>query len=275
MGNMSIDTPPDAGKGVEWLARMGYVAKGVVYMIVGVLAAMTALGVGGATTGTKGAVSRIEHQPFGQALVGLMALGLVGYVLWRFMQAVMDSEHKGKDAGGLIQRAGFAISGISYGLLALYTIHLLLGSMAVGSGSSGSESSLTAEPMSHRGGIWVVGAVGAIIVGTGVAEFMRAYREKFKEQWRTSQMSWAQEVWATRTSKWGLGARGVVFAIIGGFLTTAAWHTDPSETTGLEGALDKLADQSYGSWLLGVVALGLVCYGLYCFLNARYRWISI
>ncbi|HKF93470.1 MAG TPA: DUF1206 domain-containing protein, partial [Gammaproteobacteria bacterium] len=89
MGTMSIDTPPDAGKGVEWLARMGYVAKGVVYMIVGVLAAMTALGVGGATTGTIGAVSRIEHQPFGQALVGLMALGLVGYVLWRFTQAVM------------------------------------------------------------------------------------------------------------------------------------------------------------------------------------------
>jgi hypothetical protein len=227
-------TLPSTSKGLEWLARMGYVAKGVVYATVGVLAAMTALGVGGDTTGTEGAVSRIGRQPFGLVLIGLIAAGLLGYVVWRFTQAIKDPEHKGKDASGLIQRAGYVISGLIYGALALYTVSLLLGTLGTG-GSSVSGSSLTAELMSYQGGIWAVAAVGAIIMGVGIAQFVRAYREKFKERWNVSQMSQAQEAWASRASRWGLGARGLVFGVIGGFLITAAWHADPSEAKGLEG----------------------------------------
>jgi hypothetical protein len=268
-------TPPSTSKGLEWLARMGYVAKGVVYATVGVLAAMTALGVGGGTTGTEGAVSRIGRQPFGLVLIGLIAAGLLGYVVWRFTQAIKDPEHKGNDASGLIQRAGYVISGLIYGALALYTISLLLGTLSAVGGSSVSGGSLTAELMSYQGGIWAVATVGAIITGVGIAQFVRAYREKFKERWNVSQMSQAQEEWASRASKWGLGARGLVFCIIGGLLIAAAWHADPSQARGLEGALDELARQTYGPWLLGVVGIGLACYGLYCFLNARYRWINV
>lgn len=272
MTAVSGDSSRYAGKGVEWLARMGYAAKGVVYAIVGVLAAQAAFGSGGETTGTKGAVSHIGSQPFGQVLLALVALGLIGHVIWRFTQAIKDPEQKGAGAGGLLQRAGFMISGWIYGLLALYTISLLLGFFGDGKGSGSSD--LTAKLMSYQGGIWAVAIIGAIVVGVGATQFIRAYREKFKQRWKTSQMSREQEQWATRVSKWGLGARGVVFCIIGGFLIIAAWQSDPSEAKGLAGALDALAGQSYGPWLLGVVALGLICYGLYCLANARYRWIS-
>lgn len=272
MSNISSQNARHASKGVEWLARLGYSAKGLVYVIVGVLAAMAAFGGGGRTTGTKGAISKIDSEPFGQILLAIMALGLLGYVVWRLVQAFKDPEHIGSGAGALIKRAAFVISGLIYGTLAVYTVSLLIGSSSGGGGSS--KDSMTARLMSHPGGIWAVAAIGAIIIGVGVAQFLRAYKKKFQKAWSTGHMRPAELTWATRIARFGLSARGVVFLMTGGFLVIAAWQTNPSKATGLNGALDTLASQSYGQWLLGIMALGLICYGLYCFINAVYRRIN-
>ncbi len=263
-----------AGDKVETLARFGYATKGVVYVIVGVLAVMTAVGAGGSTEGSKGAIETIAQQPFGRILVALTALGLIGYVIWRFVQAFKDPEGKGSDAKGIIARIGYAVSGVTYAGLAF-----LAGRMAISGGSSGgsgdsSKQELTAKLMSQPFGLWLVGAVGAIVIGVGIYHFYRAYKAKFMERYKSGEMSATERRWAKRIGQFGLSARGVTFSIIGGFFIIAALQADPSQAKGLSGALDTLARQPYGPWLLGIVALGLVAYGVYCFSQARYRRIA-
>lgn len=272
MNETTQEAADAAGKGVEWLARFGYAAKGVVYAIVGVLAAMVAFGMGGQTTGTKGAVSQIGSETHGQVMLLAVAVGLFGYVVWRFAQAIKDPEHEGTGFKGLIKRASFFVSGLIYGSLAIYTISLLLG--AGGGGGGNSKESMTARLMSYEGGVWAVGIIGALIVLMGVMQFVRAFKEKYKQKWSLASMGATQTRWASRIAKWGLSARGLVFFIIGGFVIVAALQTDPSKATGLNGALDTLAQQSFGLVLLGVVGLGLLCYGIYCWVNALYRRIN-
>ncbi|MDA3920281.1 MAG: DUF1206 domain-containing protein [Salinisphaera sp.] len=271
MSQISSQQAQNASKGVEWLARMGYSAKGLVYVVVGGLATMAALGGGGGqTTGTKGAVAKIGSEPFGQVLLVIMAIGLAGYVAWQLVQAIKDPEHMGHGGGALIKRGAFLISAVIYATLAVYAVSLLVGS----GGGGSSKDSMTAKLMSHPGGVWAVAAIGIIIIGVGISQFMRAYKKKFQKAWSTSHMRPFELTWATRIARFGLGARGVVFLITGGFLVIAAWQTNPNKATGLDGALDTLARQSYGQWLLGVMALGLICYGLFCFINAVYRQID-
>ncbi|MES1924874.1 DUF1206 domain-containing protein [Salinisphaera sp. T31B1] len=259
-------------KGVEWLARFGYAAKGVVYVVIGVLAAMSAFHIGGRTTSTHGAMSTIGSQPFGQILLIVMAAGLIGYVIWRFVQAIKDPEHRGRSPGGLLKRVGLLGSGVIYASLAVYTIRLLIGSHSSGGGST--KQSMTARLMSHEGGVWLVAAIGALIVGIAIMQFVRAYKRGFEKRWSVATMGPTQRRWAGHIAQWGLSARGVVFLIMGAFLLLGAWQTDPDEATGLDGALNALSGESYGLVLLGVVALGLICYGLYCWVNAIHRRID-
>jgi hypothetical protein len=255
------------------MARCGYATKGVVYVIVGVLAVMTAIGAGGATKDSSGAIETIAQQPFGRILVGLTALGLIGYVIWRFMQAIMDPEHKGSDSKGIAARIGYAVSGIAYASLAFLAARIALNGGGGGGGDS-SKQALTAKLMSQPFGIWLVGIVGVIVIGVGVFHFYQAYKAKFMEDYKAGEMSATERRWAKRIGRFGLSARGVTFAMIGSFFIIAAVQADPSEAKGLAGALDTLARQPYGPWLLGIVSLGLVAYGVYCFSQARYRHLS-
>jgi hypothetical protein len=118
-----------------------------------------------------------------------------------------------------------------------------------------------------------VGLAGLIVIGVGLYQFARAIKGSFTRHWRGGEMSIAERTWARRAGYAGLTARGVVFSIIGWFLIRAALEAQPGEARGLAGALAELASQPYGPWLLGLVAFGLVCYGAYCFVQARYRHI--
>lgn len=255
---------------VEKLARLGYAAKGIVYAIVGVLAVQAAFGTGGKTTDTKGALGAIAAQPFGKFLLALVTLGLIGYVLWRFVEAVKDPEHKGGDAKGLASRLGSAMSGLIYAGLALSAIRLITGS---GSGDSSTTSTQdwTARLLSQPFGQWLVGAVGAFTIGLGFYQLYKAYKAKFRKEMKLQEMSATEETWATRIGRLGEAARGIVFTIIGFFLIQAARQSDASEAQGLDGALQALAQQPYGPWLLGIVAIGLVAYGIHMGVQARYR----
>lgn len=255
---------------IERLARFGFAAKGIVYAIVGVLAAQSAFTTGGKTTDAQGALQSVIAQPFGKVLLSLIAIGLVGYVLWRWVEAIVDPENKGTDAKGIFQRLGYGLNGLVYAGLALSAVQLLLGSSS-GDSSTDSAQDWTARLLSQPFGQWLVGTIGSMIIGLGFYEFYEAYSAKFREKLKLDEMSDTEKTWATRLGRLGLVARGIVFVLIGVFLIQAARQSDPNQARGLDGTLQVLAQQPYGPWILALVAIGLVAYGIHMGVQARYR----
>ncbi|GAB4460565.1 MAG: DUF1206 domain-containing protein [Armatimonadaceae bacterium] len=259
---------------VERLARLGYSARGIVYITIGWLAILAAMGRGGETTGSGGALQTIAQQPLGTFLLIVIAVGLVGYAIWRLVQGVSDPEHEGTDAEGIAKRIGYVGSGLAYGGLALTAIGILRGTSNGGSQDSSAENA-TQTLMAQPFGQWLVGIAGGVVITVGLIALYIAYKEKFRDRLKLEEMSSTEVTWATRAGKMGYAARGIVYGIIGIFLINAALQADPNEARGLDGALQTLAQQPYGPWLLGIVALGLVAFGVYSFVEARYRLIRV
>lgn len=258
------------------LARFGYAAKGVVYLIVGLLAAMAAFGMGGRTTDSRGALEEILSQPYGKFLLGAVAVGLFGYAAWRLVQAFKDTENKGSDLKGLAVRIGYAVIGLAYIALAFSAVRMILGTGG-SSGNSGGEPSQewTAWLLAQPFGQLLVGAIGLGVIAFAAFQIYKAYAAKFRENLLTEEMSAQTQSVALRSGQFGLSARGVVFAIIGFFLILAALHSNPGEVRGLSGAMRALERQTFAPWLFGVVALGLAAYGFYMLVQARYRRIIV
>lgn len=257
---------------IERLARFGYAAKGIVYIIIGVLAFMAAVDWGGRVTGTEGAFRTIASQPFGKVMLFFVAIGLLGYVLWRFVEAIKDPEHQDSGAGAIARRITYAVSGIIYGALALSALKIVF-SNSSGSSSGGSQQQ-TATLLSQPFGRWLVAAVGVASIAYGFYCFYRSYSTKFRRKLKLAEMDIKTEKWATRIGRFGLAAKGVVAVIVGYFFIQAARTYDASQAGTTEGALQALQRQPYGAWLMGIVALGLVAYGLHLEVQARYRRIS-
>jgi hypothetical protein len=200
-----------------------------------------------------------------------MGFGLIGYALWRFVQAGIDPENKGSDAKGIMKRIGYAVSGLIHCGLAFTAFQIALGS----AGSGSSEQNWTAKLLSQPLGQWLVGIVGLVVIGAGLYSCYQAYSAKFREKLNTAQMSHSEDTWVTRAGRLGLAARGLVLAIVGWFFIRAAQQADPGQSGGLERVLDMLANQLYGRWLLGAIAAGLIAYGIYALAEARYRRIYL
>lgn len=258
----------------ERLARLGFAAKGAVYFVIGLLAAQAAFGAGGKTTDTQGALQTIVTQPFGKFLLAIVAIGMIGYVLWRIVQTVFDPEHAGEELNGkrIAQRLGYAFSAVAYTGLAFTAIKLILGT---GGGNNGdSTQDWTARLLAQPLGQWLVGLAGVIAIGVGISYLYQAYTAKFQRHFKQHQMSPSEQTWAKRAGQFGIAARGIVFGIIGIFLILAAIRSDASQARGLGGALAALAQQPFGPWLLGLVALGFIAYSIYSLIEARYRQIA-
>lgn len=247
---------------LQTLARLGYAAKGVVYLVTGGLAAQ-----GVASAGSQGALGEIAQQPFGKVLLGVVALGLAAYALWRFVQGFADTGNEGGDAKGVGKRIGYLGSGLAYAALTIAAVQILLGSGGGGDGAQDWTAKLLQAPF----GRFLVGAIGAGIVLGGLYQLYQAVSAKFTEEFATGQMSSAEQTWARRVGRVGYAARSVVYFIIGWFLLRAALTFDASEAGGLGKALNTLQSQPYGPWLLAVTGVGLAAYGVYCFVLARYR----
>jgi Domain of Unknown Function (DUF1206) len=274
-------TREDAERGrgwYSWVARIGLVAKGVSYGIVGVLAVMLALGEGGKATSRGGALATIADEPFGKVLLILLAFGFAAYALWRFVQAFAEREDDEDEAKGQAKkwgkRAGYVGRGLIYAALTFTTVQLLTNS---GGGESQNQQAkeTTSTAFDLPGGRWLVGLAGLAILGAGLWNVYRAFTTKFEDKWRAEQMSEAERTWGRRVGVAGHVARGIVFGLIGVFIVKAAVEYDPDEAIGLDGALQKLANTAYGPYLLGATAAGLICYALYCFVDARYRDVSV
>jgi hypothetical protein len=256
---------------MERLARFGYAAKGLVYIVIGVLATMADFGWGGNLTDTRGAMQTIEMQPFGKVVLGVVAAGLAAYVLWRWVQAVADADRKGDDAKGLAIRTGYFFSGLIYAGLAFSAVRIIVD--ASGDDRRNTPREWTALLMAWPLGYVLVGLVGLGVVGYGLYQIYKGYKAKFRKRLKLHEMS-RQEKWAIWSGRIGYPARGVVFCIVGSFLIRAAWYFDPSVAQGLDGVLRSLPRQAFGSILLGVVSVGLIAYGLFALVEARYRRIA-
>ena len=270
---MTIAMPTDTGSWIERLARAGFAAKGVVYLLIGTLALLAAAGAGGETTDTRGALGVLLRQPLGRVLLALLAVGLAGYALWRALTAFADPEGAGRRGWKRVMvRVGYAVSAFAHGALAWEAARL-----ALALGSSGGDDAArdrTADLMAAPLGPWLVGAVALGLAGYGLAQVRRGLRGDIDRHLALGRLGSDEQRLVVRTARTGLVARGVVFLIISGFLAKAALEHDPSEAGGLREALQVLREQPYAPFLLGGVALGLAAYGAFQLVRARYRIIA-
>lgn len=256
------------------LARSGYAARGIVYVIVGFFALLAAFGRGQAE-GTKGALRSILEQPFGAVLLGLMTLGLLFYALWRFVQAIRDVDRHGTDAKGIGVRLGLLGSGVAYLLLAVFAAGLILPTWfggGGGGGSGGAGDGMIAAVTGSPAGPWVVRAVGLITLVVGVAHIVKAVKAKF-EKWLQASPQTMNRL--RPICRIGLIARGAVFLIIGGLILAGGVIYDPNQAPTLEDALETVQSWPFGPWLLGFMAVGLFAFGLYSLIEARWRRIDV
>jgi hypothetical protein len=258
----------DAHPWIEPLARAGYSAKALLYATIGFLAAGAALGMGGSTTDTRGAMTAVLKAPFGPILLLLVAIGLMGYGLWRVVEAITDPGRRGRDARAIILRASFAARGIVHAALAITGIRLAAGWYGEGEKRKHVEE-WTARLLELPAGGWIVWSVAAAIGGYGAYQLYRAFAAKLSGQLDVGRLSSEVGRWVIGVSRFGIGARGVVFVAIAILLSRAAAQHDPSEAGGIADSLRSLA--ALGRWPLAAIGLGLIAYGSYELLNARYR----
>jgi len=265
-GNKAMNNLPETDKWVENFARFGYAAKGAIYILIGVLAAMAAFGGGGQTTGTKGIFQVILQQPFGKVLLGLVALGFLGYAVWRFIQAIKDAENKGTDTKGMLIRTGYIASGLIYAFFSYSAIKMIVGS---GSGGSGKKT-VIAKMLQMPAGEWLVGILALAAVAKGVYQIYKGYSDKFGQEVRDGHVK--REIKSTymKLGKIGYIARGVVFCIVGYFLFQAALSSNASQAGGTGEAFSFLSATG-GPWLMGIIAIGLAGYGAFQVVKAKYK----
>jgi hypothetical protein len=251
----------------EALARTGFVARGVIYATIGLLAIQVAIHSSNEKTNQRGAMQTIEKQPFGHWLLIAVAIGLGGYALWRFVQATYG---RGPEGGGDSSASGRIValsSGVCYTAMCALAVAVVLGS----SSSSGNAHSSTAGVLDWPGGQWIVGAAGAVFIAVALYQGYKGISRKFLEEDKTEKMGPTARRWMTVIGVVGHLARMVAFGLIGIFIVKAAIDYAPKKAVGLDGALAKLAHQTYGTALLFLVAAGLVAFGLYSIADARYR----
>lgn len=253
------------------LARLGYATKGVIYLIIGALAAELAIGHGGSASDQYGALHAIYDQPFGKVLLVIVAIGLLGFALRCFVQALFDTERKGHDAKGIIGRIGYALVGISYGALAFGAYRLVTGVEDEGQSSTTAAQEWTALLLKQPFGVALVILVGLVVIAVALYLFYKAYSAKFRFRLNLVTVHDTVRKLVIYFGRFGYAALGVVFSIIGIFLIVAALQHDPHQAEGLDSALKTLAHQPFGSVLLSIVALGLIAYGIFSLVEACYR----
>lgn len=256
---------------VVLLARLGYAVRGIVYLIIGGLAIKLVIGAGGTATDQHGALQTISHEPFGKFLLIIVAIGLVGYALWKFIEALFDPDRVGTKAKGIASRVANAAVGVAYASLALGAFSIVTGSGNGGKSSNASTQDWTARLLHYPFGVVLVVIVGLIVLAVAAALFYRGYAADFRKRLNLSSLSPQWRNWAILSGRLGYAALGVVYGIVGIFLIVAAVHHNASQAKGLSGALLVLMQQPFGPFLLAVVALGLIAYGVYSFVEARYR----
>jgi Domain of Unknown Function (DUF1206) len=250
----------------EGLSRAGFVARGLIYGIIGILALKLALGHGGKLTNQQGAMHTVANQPFGKLLLVLVAVGLGGYALWRLVRAAIGHGPEGRDDA--FDRVAALASGIVYAALCVLAVEILLGARG---GSTTTPKKATAGVLGWSHGTWIVGIAGGVMIGVALYQGYRGITKKFLDDSKTGEMGPHVEVAIGWLGTVGHLARMIVFGLVGIFLIKAAVDFNARAAVGLDGALAKIIHRPYGPFALGLVAVGLVAFALYSLTDARYR----
>ena len=245
---------------------MGLAARGVLYILIGWIAILVAIGHSSQRADQQGALQMLAGQPYGLVSLWLMGIGFVGYALWRLSEAAFGVTGEGNGVG---PRLISLVRAVIYAFFAYLTFKIISG---VGSGSqTGKQQDLTATVMHHPAGQWLVGVVGLIIVIAGLVLVAQGIGRKFLKYLRLSEMSPRTRRVVEPLGIIGTAARGAVFAVAGILVIDAAVTYQPSKAGGIDKALLTLRNQPFGEFLLLLAALGLVIFGVYGLCEARWR----
>jgi len=260
-----------ANPALELLERLGYVVRGALYAVMGLLALRVVLSVaGGQTTDLTGSLVFLIGNPLGKLVLIVTAVGLAAYSLWGFTRAIYDPLHRGSDASGYMARLGFVTSALSYAAIVVFALQLLAGSGA--SAADGTQKTVAAVLTHPVGGPLTI-LIGLVVIGVALGQFLEAIRATFAQDLKGAEMSARTRANVVKLGRFGMFARGVIFLIIGWFVVQAGIHHDPAQAQGFGGAFVFLLAQPFGRILLGIVALGLVALGLHSFACAR--WVRL
>jgi hypothetical protein len=251
-----------------WLARAGLAARGVMYVLIGILALEIAFGQRGHHADRSGAVRLAAHTPFGQVALWLLVAGFAGMAVWRLSEAAYGAA--GPDGSKASTRLAALARAVFYGFVTYTILEYALG---IGAPQSSNRQSrdLTTHAMKLPGGRIIVGLVGLAFVVAAARLAYQAYKKKFRRKLDLSSMSSTTYRVVERLGQIGGIARGAVFATVGAFLIVAAIQFQPHKAKGIDSALRTLAHTPFGPWLLVLIAAGLVTFGLYSFCEARWR----
>ena len=250
---------------IDHAARFGLIAYGLVHLVVGWLAVTLALGDRQGSASGSGAVRELAQQPFGEVLVWLVAIGMVLLVVWQLLEAAAG--HRGlPDAKRLRERLGSAGKTVVYGYIAVSGFTIATGAGSAGGGTD----SMTAKVMDLPGGQLLVGLVGAAIIGIGGYLVWKGLTEKFCEDLTAEGQAGDTGTAFVWLGKVGYVAKGVALGVVGALFGYAAVTHDPKRSGGLDQALQEVLDQPFGPVLLAAIAVGIGCFGLFCFAHARH-----
>ena len=272
--NMSDVTSSFSRSKDDWFekfARFGLVSKGIVYCLMGILSVLAAFGLSQEKGDKTEAFKVVYGQPFGQVILVVIALGLFGYVMLRFFQAFKDIDNKGKDMKGVFDRIAYTLSAFLYLGIAVYALKLVFGNGG-GGGDGDSRQFVVSKVLEYPGGQYVVGIAALIGIGMGLYQIFRGVTGKFMKRVNLIRSNMKDAFKAAGTL--GYIARGIVLVIIGYFLLHAATRSNPQEAQGTGEAFDFLQNQ-FGSVMMALVALGLIGYGVFTFVRARYQKIDL
>ncbi|MFI9244775.1 DUF1206 domain-containing protein [Streptomyces sp. NPDC053086] len=253
-------------------ARSGFAARGLIYVLVGVIALQIAFGGagGGHQADRGGALGELAGRPFGSVMLWIVGIALAGMALWRLSEAVVGGA--GPDGTKLSRRAAALFRFVFYCFVSYSVLSYAAGDRGSGSGASDRQTDdVTARVLDWPGGQWLVGAAGVGVVIAGLWISVRAVQKKFREDLRNGAMSARTRRVVDFVGVTGGTARGVVFATAGVFALVAAVRHQPGQAKGMDDTLRSFRDLPAGPWLLALVALGLAAFGLFSWCAARWR----
>lgn len=254
----------------ERLLKLGFMVRGVIYLIPGAFALRLALGSGSPEAGEMtqtGAVEMIASQPYGRFLLIPVAAGLAGYALWGVIRAVLDPLRKGDSSTGILKRLGYAMSAIAVAGLFAATLRFALGTASRVEPGRDWTADLLARPY----GVWLVGILGLCWISVaGILQIVAGWKGSIEKDLDLERMGHAERWWAVRLGRFGIVSRGVVLTIIGLMLVGAALRARPGVASGMDGALLELTHQPFGRALLAAVSLGLIAFGAFSVMCVRW-----
>jgi hypothetical protein len=249
-------------KPMNWVARAGLIARGCIYVLMGALALMLALG-RQKQVDQRGALTQVASQPYGRYLVLALAFGFAAYALWRFSEAAFGVAGEGRKVGPRLQSL---VRGIAYTLLTVTAVAVLRGT---GKSQSAQQQGLTAKIMGHSGGRILVGVIGAVVIIVAIVLIVQGFRGSFMRYFKATPAGTGKSIRTLGTI--GTVARGIVFALVGVFIVSAAWTYSAKKSGGIDGALKTVLGYPYGRPLVFLAGLGLLAFGIYGLVEARYR----